>query len=387
MEKEIIDLPEGHTEDENIIANIKQFILRYLTECTIDVRNNTELKLYFSENEIIEKLNKKIRNIEIEDMSENIGMLNVTDKTIYVDRSFFQENIASYDDFKQMLSVYPVMDQILRTYGTFLISTDYNNFNPRVKLSIATFFAAKSMEIDKRKSSIRGLNFYSYSYINPIEENLIRQLGIVFGDDILAETLKKGIHIFTNRADNVTRRNGVGNELISNVANVHIKDIQIIHYEKLLRMYAEIKSGNLSKYILVDNHSKGTILKYEKSNFDFRAIKNMPAAYMLLPLSDEEINFIRKLIRHYSNNEENKTFIEKLYVAERTLYDYSDQSLYILKHFLKRFEKSLVDSINRPLGERTSEFISLVDIRDGEHKFVGSSRTENKLRKINQKSL
>ena len=146
---------------------------------------------YFSVSDMDYKLSK-IDEVKMDDdLTHYVGNTVLEKGILKIPNYFFTREITKTEDLINLITEYPDMKTLLTTYAIYIIG-HRNNDNEEermVKNIIATYFAAEKNNNGLKDVKYSQMTFKSYATSNALLENIIREISLIFGKDILYETL------------------------------------------------------------------------------------------------------------------------------------------------------------------------------------------------------
>lgn len=345
-ETTLINLPEEEIikSDESTYNKVyKKLLKKFVLE---------SLGKYYSKSYIERKL-ERIKNIKIDEGENYVGDTIFEGNTLNLPYCFFTVKITKTEDVLNLINNYPVLKDLLTTYGIFV--TGVNNTDKIedkiIKNIIATYFATKSSGNELAKIKTAGLTFNGYATSNALKENIIREIVLIFGEDLLVKTLKEGTETLIKEIDTKTRQKGLGKKLVDNLIELHnLSMSERIHYatynvleeianDKLFPMYKTIK-----KYPPVYQDSILNLIQMK--NFDFsilRLINDQIDTSDLKLLTEEDKQLIRECLRSFDESWKKYYYLETSYPEVKYSLDYEGDIVYDGKSFtfLNKFLSAL----------------------------------------------
>lgn len=270
----------------------------------------SSLKQYYTEKYIDSKL-EIINKIEIDEHLENINDITFKKGILTLPNILSNNKVTTIKDMIELLSINDKLKELLTIYSIYIVSIDEKDtkIDKVIKYAIASYLASKNNN-QLSNCKIGQLTFKTYNTTTNILENIIRELAIILGDDILYQTLKYGSKYLSDQIDYQTKKKGLGQKLITNItdlANLYKKErkehntyniLSKIETEKLLPMYDTLKKYS-TKY-------KNSILNIiELKNFDFKVIlkiDDLVDTSKLKELTEEEKQIINQHIKNFDDN-------------------------------------------------------------------------------------
>lgn len=317
IEKKFIELPKSDiikSSNESTYNKVYRKLIRKLVLNSIGK--------YYNDDYIDYKL-KKIVKIEIDELNHYIGDTIYENNILKLPDYFFTTKIENSRDVLNLISEYPTLESLLTTYGIFIVGYDKkDNKNDKIiKNLIATYFAAKSSCNEITKIKTAEMTFSTYATSSGLQENIIRELSLIFGEDLLIKTLKEGTEFLEKEIDIQTKKKGLGKKVVTNL--VQLSDLSMLEKQyfsecheleeiinnKLFSMYEKI-----NKYDPIYQDSILNLIKMK--DFDFSIISLIdnsinPSDIELL--TETEKNLISDFIHQFDENWKNYYYLETNY--------------------------------------------------------------------------
>lgn len=330
-ETTLINLPQESIikSDESTYNKVyKKILKKFVLE---------SLGKYYSESYIERKL-EKIKNIKIDEEENYVGNTIFEGNTLKLPYCFFAVRITKTEDVLNLITTYPVLKDLLTTYGIYIIGTNNKDKleDKIIKNIIATYFATKNSnnKIDKIKSA--GLIFNSYATSNALKENIIREIALIFGDDLLIKVLKEGTEVIIKEIDTKTRKKGLGKKLIHSLVELYNLSMQektyyayyntqeALAYNKLFPIY-----NIIAKYPQVYQDSLLNLI--EMKDFDFSIlslIDNQIELSSIKLLTEEDKKIIKESLHQFDESWKKYYYLETRYPKAKTTLDYDGDPVY-----------------------------------------------------------
>lgn len=330
-ETTLINLPEKDIikSDESTYNKVyKKLLKKFVLE---------SLGKYYSESYIERKL-ERIKNIKIDEEENYVGNTIFDGNTLYLPYCFFTVKITKTEDVLNLIKSYPALKELLTTYGIFVTGTNNKDKleDKVIKNIIATYFATKNSDNKLEKNVSAGLIFNSYSTSNTLKENIIREVALIFGDDLLIKVLKEGNEAIIKEIDTKTRKKGLGKKLIDNLIELYNLSMQektyyayystqeALAHNKLFPLYDII-----TKYPQVYQDSLFNLI--EMKDFDFSIlslIDDQIDISSIKSLNEEDKKIIRESLQHFDESWKNYYYLETRYPKAKTTLDYDGDPVY-----------------------------------------------------------
>lgn len=330
-EKTFMNLPKENVikSDESVYNKVyKKLLKKFVLE---------SLGKWYGKSYIERKL-ERIKNIKIDEEAHYVGDTIFEGNTLKLPYCFFNVKITKTEDVLNLINNYPVLKNLLTTYGIFV--TGVNNTDKIedkiIKNIIATYFATKNSGNELAKIKTAGLTFNGHATSNALKENIIREIALIFGEDLLVKTLKEGTETLIKEIDTKTKKKGLGKKLVDNLVQLHnLSMSERIHYatynvleeiadDKLFPMYKTIK-----KYPPVYQDSILNLI--EMKNFDFsilRLIDDQIDTSNLKLLTEEDKQLIRECLRNFDESWKKYYYLETKYPEVKYTLDYEGDIVY-----------------------------------------------------------
>lgn len=293
---------------------------------------------YFNEGYVDYKLNKIIK---IEEMDKDLNSLDICfDKGILMlPKDFFNMEIVKTDDVLNLMKSYPVLEDTLVMNGLYVlgVSSKDSNEDKVIKKMIAKYLAVNNTRKGLNKIKRAQMSFVGY---NELQDNIMEEISLIFGENLLYGTLDKGVNYFIEEIDRLTKKNGLGRKIVNNLVElsnlsmeenkqyVERRELDLIIDDKLLPLYNKIKD-----YDVVYQNAILNII--EMKDFDFSILCMIDDSINLtniIPLNEVEIRKIRDYLSYFDTNWKRMGFLETEFPFVKScedddgnlVYDYDD---------------------------------------------------------------
>lgn len=315
MQREIsiIELPHNKTSHPIDKNQIYKFYLNYITDSV-----NERIGVYYSRDYIYTKLTQKIKSIEPNHSNTNIASITefYEDSILKLPDYFFNFDLPKEESKPSYLfGDYPFINQLLATYGLYALFAPDEPIPLELQLKklLATYFATQSTIINPcqyQPIKFADKIFSSYSLINPLCENIIKELSMILGEEALLKSLEKDSKYLTNIIDKTIKKK-LGKKILDNLIQLDITCQQLIDLVNVEHDSDQLlKDKIMPMYRLIINYSpayQNQILnQLELENFDFSVLKKFEIdPNKLIPLTFEEKQLLTKHISNFDNNFDN----------------------------------------------------------------------------------
>lgn len=276
-------------------------------------------------------------------------------KSLGVLTDLFGMNISKSADLNSILKNNPDLKPKLKLYGMdVLFYTPLDTKEDKViKELIINHFVSRENK-----------KYFDYSK-NSIENNIIKQLELIFGEETLAMTLKNGSSYLASQIDLKCSKNGLGSSVIEYIVSISNKfeRIKKLHYESdLYYNTLKRKLDTIMSIVAYNDQYKKLLLQYiEGVDFDLSSLSKKSEFRKIQLFSKKEILLIKKYIYEFdsiiSSDEGEYTWLEKVtYMSNRCFgqYQTSNEALYndwnevnkkiiyeILPRYIKKNKKNI----------------------------------------------
>lgn len=302
IKKIAVSLPEGETKhfsQENTLKIFKDAIHFYAVRAC----NPYGIATYTAEAiESIKgiRMSKKLSIREIFYSDEDI---------LYLPECFFKENITSLDDLVSVTEKYPILKELLASYGTYIMALrTYGQSRDDILLKkLAAQYIARTAENDTLKRvDYAGKSFTTYGSLYVLEDNFFSMIEALFGKDGVRYILYYGIDSLENMIVRDTGKKGLGRKMLKllldlneltekEIEHSEIEDVNIALGHKLLAPIFEKTSNYAEKY------RRELANKIAHKDFDFKRLGCCVGVDFksLEPLTEKEREYIKLYILNF----------------------------------------------------------------------------------------
>lgn len=342
MEKELnyMSLPTS-----DVVKPTNEYTCDKIYKKIIKNFTSESIKKYYDEFDVEYKLSKIIK-IEMGEETHYTGDTTFENGILKLPTCFFTTKIESSKDVIELIVAYPDLKTLLTIYGIYIVGFNKKDSKEERNLKniIATYFASENSGNKLAIKTTANMTINGYATSNVLLENVIREIALIFGEDILARTLENGLDYLIKQIDEKTRKKGLGNKLITNLIELtklsenekkrstDCKILEEIIDKKLLPMYDAIKH--------LDPDYQNTLLNLVRiHDFDFSILSSIEkninlSSIQSLTLTESEKQAIRLCIHKFDKEWKNFSLLVTDYPEVKTIGEDDDgNEIYIAESF------------------------------------------------------
>ncbi len=158
-----------------------------------------------------------VKDIKMRSSLDCVGKTVLENGVLKLPTVFFDQKLTTTEDVADLLNRHPVLQDLLTIYGitsTFKNAID-DEEDLQLKNMIASFYAAENRNNSLHQENTIGATFNTHANVNIISENVIREIYLLFGEDILLEALTNGKKGFASTIDKIIGKKGIGDKFTS----------------------------------------------------------------------------------------------------------------------------------------------------------------------------